>query len=62
MERWTKSSYSNGTGANCVEVRNARTESDVVGVRDTQHRSLGHLDFPSGEWAAFLTAAKAAEV
>ncbi|GAA4951774.1 hypothetical protein GCM10023224_40450 [Streptomonospora halophila] len=76
MERWTKSSYSNGTGANCVEVAwrkstystggancvEVATPTPSVLVRDTQHRPLGHLDFPASEWAAFLTAARAAEL
>ncbi|MUL42051.1 DUF397 domain-containing protein [Streptomonospora sp. PA3] len=56
---WHKSSHSNGTGANCVEVA---TPTSSVLIRDTQHRPLGHLDFPASEWAAFLTAAKAAEL
>lgn len=56
--RWHKSSYSTG-GSNCVEVAN--TQPSVL-VRDTQHRPLGHLDFPSGEWASFLTAAKDADL
>ncbi|QBI53665.1 DUF397 domain-containing protein [Streptomonospora litoralis] len=55
---WHKSSYSNG-GANCVEVA---TSQPAILVRDTQHRPLGHLDFPADEWTAFLHAAKAADL
>ncbi|MEU5859107.1 DUF397 domain-containing protein [Nocardiopsis dassonvillei] len=46
-----KSSYSANEAA-CVEV------ADVPGmsaVRDTQHRELGRLEFPSAEWRS-LTA------
>ncbi|MFC4561598.1 DUF397 domain-containing protein [Nocardiopsis mangrovi] len=51
MEMWTKSSYSEGNGGNCVEV--CETPENVK-VRDTQHRHLGHLTVPSPEWIAFL--------
>ncbi|RKS05798.1 uncharacterized protein DUF397 [Nocardiopsis sp. Huas11] len=47
-----KSSYSSARGQECVEV------ADFPGgaaVRDTQHRELGHLAFPSAEWAALLS-------
>ncbi|MFL1380862.1 MULTISPECIES: DUF397 domain-containing protein [unclassified Nocardiopsis] len=46
-----KSSYSQGTTENCVEV------ADLPGasaVRDTQHRHLGQLMFPSAEWQAAM--------
>lgn len=47
---WHTSSYSTNTG-NCVEVAESIA---VVKVRDTQHRGLGHLEFPAAEWRAFL--------
>ncbi|GAB3492745.1 DUF397 domain-containing protein [Nocardiopsis coralliicola] len=50
-----KSSYSQPNNNNCVEV------ADFAGgsaVRDTQHRHLGHVEFTSGEWHAFLEALK----
>ncbi|MFD0772342.1 DUF397 domain-containing protein [Streptomonospora algeriensis] len=50
---WHKSSYSQPSG-DCVE---CRTHADRALVRDTQHRSAGHLDFPLSEWQAFLRAA-----
>jgi len=53
---WHKSSYSNASGGECVEV--AETP-DAVLVRDTQHRELGHLDFTPKAWAAFLADLKA---
>ncbi|WP_160051412.1 DUF397 domain-containing protein [Nocardiopsis sp. FR26] len=50
-----KSSYSSATGQNCVEVADLPSGA---AVRDTQHRELGHLEFPSGEWAALLSTAQ----
>ncbi|PSK93711.1 uncharacterized protein DUF397 [Murinocardiopsis flavida] len=47
---WHKSSYSASQGS-CVEV----AEGPVVLVRDTQHRSLGHIAYPPQAWAAFLS-------
>lgn len=52
-EGWEKSSYSNGTGGDCVE---ARLMAEQAEVRDTQNRGLGHLGFTAGEWAALLRA------
>ncbi|MFF1670261.1 DUF397 domain-containing protein [Nocardiopsis flavescens] len=49
---WHKSSRSNGTGGNCVEV----SEGAETLVGDTRHRELGHLGFTAGEWAALLRA------
>ncbi|MBV2366231.1 DUF397 domain-containing protein [Streptomonospora sp. NEAU-YY374] len=54
---WHKSSYSGGSGAECVEV--AEVEGDTVLVRDTQNRRLGHLDFPADAWTDFVNAVKA---
>ncbi|GAA3740034.1 hypothetical protein HDA32_002689 [Spinactinospora alkalitolerans] len=53
---WHKSSYSNEKGGNCVEVAEL---SDSALMRDTRNRHLGHLGFPSGEWASFLRDVKA---
>ncbi|KUP97749.1 DUF397 domain-containing protein [Thermobifida cellulosilytica] len=52
---WHKSSYSNESGGDCVEV--AETPRAVL-VRDTRHRDLGHLEFSPGAWAAFLVGLK----
>ncbi|ADH67081.1 MULTISPECIES: DUF397 domain-containing protein [Nocardiopsis] len=54
-EAWSKSSYSNGEGGDCVE---ARRDQTVVLVRDTQNRSLGHLAAPAAEWTALLGAVR----
>lgn len=51
MCEWHKSSYS-GPQGDCVEVMEA---PQTVKVRDTQHRELGVLSFPSSEWNALLS-------
>ncbi|RNL87533.1 DUF397 domain-containing protein [Halostreptopolyspora alba] len=53
-----KSSYS-ATESHCVEVAE---QDDAGAIRDTKHRDLGALVFPSPEWRAFLTAVKDGEV
>ncbi|RNL81660.1 DUF397 domain-containing protein [Halostreptopolyspora alba] len=55
---WYKSSYSGGSNNNCVEVSDSENH-DVVGVRDTQNRRLGHIDFTRSAWDAFLRDLKA---
>lgn len=54
-EDWSKSSYSNGSGGDCVE---ARRDQAAVLVRDTQNRSLGHLATPTAEWTALVSAVR----
>lgn len=49
---WRKSSYSNGTGGQCVEV--ARVPSGPVAVRDSKHPVQGALVFASSVWCTFL--------
>ncbi|WP_017596249.1 DUF397 domain-containing protein [Nocardiopsis potens] len=51
---WHTATYSTGE-SNCVEV----AEGPTTAVRDTRNRHLGHLTFPSAEWAAFIDAVKA---
>ena len=51
MTDWRKSSYSNGTGGNCVE---ACATGRGTAVRDTQHRHLGSLHVSAREWEAFV--------
>lgn len=46
-----KSSYSQPTGGNCVEVADL---SDGAAVRDSKRPEAGHLVFPAAEWRAFL--------
>lgn len=51
--RWRKSSYSNGSGGDCVEVGPAR---GATLVRDSKQRGTGPvLGFPADGWHAFTT-------
>mgnify|MGYP004473181643 CR=1 FL=1 len=51
--RWRRSSYSNGTGGECVEV--ADGVPGVVPVRDSKRALEGPvLLFPAGSWTAFV--------
>ncbi|MFC3998068.1 DUF397 domain-containing protein [Nocardiopsis sediminis] len=51
---WRKSSYS-GSQGDCVEVARMTAGS---AIRDTKHRHLATLTFPSPEWSAFIDAVK----
>jgi hypothetical protein len=53
---WRKSSYSNGAGAECVEV--ADGFSGAVPVRDSKNPSGPALVFPADAWTSFITATK----
>lgn len=53
---WRKSTYSNGTGGNCVEV------ADLPGgraVRDSKHAAGPVLGLSHKEWQIFTAAVKA---
>jgi hypothetical protein len=52
---WRKSSYSGGSGGNCVEV--APTGSNIA-VRDSQDPDGPGLQFSAAEWRAFLARIK----
>jgi hypothetical protein len=52
---WRKSSYSGGSGGDCVEVADA---ASAVMVRDTTNRAGGTLAFTSGAWQTFITSLK----
>lgn len=60
MNDWSKSSFSEGRDPNCVECRTAA--ADRVDMRDSQHRTLGHLSFPPTEWHALLGSIRRDEV
>ncbi|MEU0335747.1 DUF397 domain-containing protein [Streptomyces sp. NPDC006193] len=53
---WRKSSYSNTSGGDCVEVADA--VPSVVPVRDSKAPARGTLVFQAGAWAAFVDAVK----
>jgi hypothetical protein len=50
---WRKSSYSSGTGGQCVEV--ARNLPGVVAVRDSKDPEGPALVIPADAWRAFTT-------
>lgn len=55
VERWRKSSYSGGSGANgdCVEVAFTGT---AIAARDSKAPAAGALEVPPAAWSAFLSA------
>ncbi|MFI1198993.1 DUF397 domain-containing protein [Streptomyces sp. NPDC020883] len=53
---WRKSSYSNGTGGNCVEVADGLP--GIVPVRDSKHPQGPALVFSAAGWASFVSALK----
>ncbi|MFG2192479.1 DUF397 domain-containing protein [Streptomyces sp. NPDC048639] len=55
---WRKSSYSNESGGNCIEVADGY---DAVPVRDSKDPEGPALAFPADSWTAFVSAVKAGE-
>ncbi|PSK99556.1 uncharacterized protein DUF397 [Murinocardiopsis flavida] len=53
---WHKSSHSGANGGDCVEI--AETP-DIVHMRDTRHRELGHLAFHTDAFTAFIADVRA---
>ncbi|MFF2812336.1 DUF397 domain-containing protein [Streptomyces sp. NPDC058000] len=49
---WRRSSYSNGTGGNCVEVADGLP--GIVPVRDSKDPHGPALVFSAAAWSAFL--------
>jgi Domain of unknown function (DUF397) len=49
---WRKSSFSNGSGGNCVEV--ASNLPGVIAVRDSKNTDGPALIFTPNEWRAFI--------
>ncbi|MEU6228095.1 DUF397 domain-containing protein [Streptomyces sp. NPDC047042] len=52
-EAWFKSSYSDGTGQNCVEAAHL-TASPGIGIRDSKNPTGPALLLPATAWAPFL--------
>lgn len=50
MGDWRKSTYSDASGGNCVEV----ASEGMVLVRDTTNRDGGTLAFSAAAWERFL--------
>lgn len=57
--RWVKSTYSGGSGGNCVEV--AGNLPGAVAVRDSKHPSGPVLVISPQGWAAFTSGVKSGE-
>ncbi|MET8529063.1 DUF397 domain-containing protein [Micromonospora sp. NPDC005172] len=58
--RWRKSTRSNGSGGNCVEV--ADNLPEVVAVRDSKDPGGPMLVFPPDAWRAFVGSGAARRV
>ncbi|NGO68639.1 DUF397 domain-containing protein [Streptomyces boncukensis] len=56
LTAWRKSSYSNGEGAECVEV--ADGFPGAVPVRDSKNPQGPALLFPAEGWSSFLAAVR----
>jgi hypothetical protein len=54
-EAWFKSSFSGGSGGECVEVRNA--QSSIL-VRDSKNADGSRLRLSSSTWRAFVRTIK----
>jgi hypothetical protein len=54
---WHKSSRSNGSGGNCVEV--ARNLPGIVAVRDSKNPDGPALIVSRDQWASFITRLRA---
>ncbi|MEU0214386.1 DUF397 domain-containing protein [Streptomyces sp. NPDC006265] len=52
---WTKSSYSEGGNAQCVETLHVGTE---LAVRDSKAPEKGAFVFPASSWMSFVAAVK----
>ncbi|WP_116243789.1 DUF397 domain-containing protein [Nocardiopsis sp. FIRDI 009] len=50
-----KSSYSQPTGGNCVEVADLPSGA---AVRDSKYPGAGHLEVPAAEWGALLASVR----
>ncbi|MCP9987770.1 DUF397 domain-containing protein [Streptomyces sudanensis] len=50
---WFKSSYSDGTGNNCVEVADLGS-AGRVGIRDSKDKRRAGLAVPADAWSSFV--------
>ena len=57
---WRKSTFSNGSGGDCVEV--ARNLPGVVAVRDSKDPDGPPLIVAAGEWRGFVASVRAGRV
>nr|WP_199809494.1 DUF397 domain-containing protein [Streptomyces sp. NRRL S-920] len=49
---WFKSSYSNDTGGNCVEIASL---TEQVGIRDSKDKTGPALVVPADAWSSFVS-------
>jgi Domain of unknown function (DUF397) len=56
---WYKSTFSNGSGGNCVEV--ASNLPGIVAVRDSKNPEGPRLTFTTKTWSAFVAGIKRRE-
>ncbi|WP_062640496.1 DUF397 domain-containing protein [Streptomyces maremycinicus] len=52
---WRKSSYSNTTGGECLEVAEGTRDPGLVPVRDSKDPERGALVFDAGVWSVFVS-------
>ncbi|MGW2628409.1 DUF397 domain-containing protein [Streptomyces chattanoogensis] len=57
---WRKSSYSNGTGGNCIEVSDGLP--GLIPVRDSKDPYGPALVFPAAGWTSFIATVKNGEL
>lgn len=57
LTRWRKSSYSNGTGGECVEVTDLE---GAVGVRDSTQLGGPHIAVRHSAWSEFVASLRGA--
>ncbi|MET7904821.1 DUF397 domain-containing protein [Streptomyces sp. NPDC005355] len=58
--KWRKSSYSNSTGGDCIEVSD--DFAAVVPVRDSKNPHGPVITFAADAWTSFVTAVKHGEL
>ncbi|MFG2532616.1 DUF397 domain-containing protein [Streptomyces sp. NPDC048516] len=57
---WRKSSYTNGSGGDCVEVVDGLP--GLVPVRDSKDAHGPAIAFPAAAWSTFVTAIKSTDL
>ncbi|MFE6335223.1 DUF397 domain-containing protein [Streptomyces sp. NPDC057798] len=58
-QAWRKSSYSDGTGNNCIET--AKLSKDIA-VRDSKDKQRPALLFPQSSWTAFVASVRDGDI
>jgi hypothetical protein len=59
-DRWTKSSYSEGGSAQCVETQG--TDDNLIAVGDSKDRTRGAFVFPEAAWGSFVDSIKTSAI